>query len=98
MTTSNRQTKNKFPKKQRLCSRKNIEALFEGGNGSKTVSAFPIRAVWKNSTTNNKVLISVSKRKLPHAVDRNRAKRQIREAWRLNNNIIEDLKINIALI
>ena len=31
-----------------------------------------------------KVLLSVPKRKLRHAVDRNRAKRQLRETYRLN--------------
>jgi len=37
------------------------------------------------------VLISVSKRHFKHAVDRNRAKRQIREAWRLNRDILAPL-------
>lgn len=36
------------------------------------------------------ILISVSKRHFKHAVDRNRAKRQLREAWRLNRHIITD--------
>jgi ribonuclease P protein component len=35
-----------------------------------------------------KVLLSVPKRKLRHAVDRNRAKRQLREAYRLNKAIL----------
>ena len=34
------------------------------------------------------VLVSVSKRHFKHAVDRNRAKRQVREAWRLNKDIL----------
>ena len=33
-------------------------------------------------------MTSVSKRHFKHAVDRNRAKRQIREAWRLNRDIL----------
>ena len=98
MTISNRTTRNRFPKRQRLCSRKSIETLFEGGNGSKAVSAFPLRAVWQSSNEPTRILISVSKRKLTHAVDRNRVKRQIREAWRLNQYLIENLKINIAII
>lgn len=34
------------------------------------------------------MLVSVSKRHLRHAVDRNRAKRQIREAYRLNKQTL----------
>ena len=44
------------------------------------------------------VLISVAKRRLRHAVDRNRAKRQIREAYRLNKEILwENLPENTAI-
>lgn len=100
MTTSRNTTKHKFPKLQKLCSKKSIERLFEGGDGSKGVSAFPVRAVFAaNDEECTKVLISVSKRRLHHATDRNRAKRQLREAWRLNNDILaETPTLNIAFI
>ena len=112
MTTSEDKTRNKFPKSQRLCSRKSIEALFQGGDGRKSVSAFPLRAVVEivkptdedvdsqpRKTGKHTVLVSVSKRKLRHAVDRNRAKRQMREAWRLNRDIIAtNSNLNIAFI
>ena len=80
-----------FPKSERLCSRKAIEALFAGGN--RAFSAFPLRVVYRvipqvpSPSLSPQVLISVSKRHFKHAVDRNRAKRQIREAWRLNRDI-----------
>ena len=85
---------NTFPKTERLCSRKAIEALFAGG--TRAFSAFPLRVVYKvindpataQSAPRTQVLISVSKRHFKHAIDRNRAKRQIREAWRLNRDII----------
>ena len=73
-----------FPKKERLCSRKAIETLFASGNRSLT--AFPLRVVY-TPAEETQVLISVSKRHFKHAVDRNRAKRQIREAWRQNRSI-----------
>lgn len=73
----------------RLCSRKAIEALFAAGGRS--LSAYPLRVVFRQVETDEvpiRVLISVSKRHFHHAVDRNRAKRQIREAWRLNKDIL----------
>lgn len=49
------------------------------------------------------VLVSVSKKKFHHAVDRNRVKRQIREAYRLQKTIItervpQDKTLDIAFI
>ena len=38
-----------------------------------------------------KVLVSVAKRRLRHAVDRNRAKRQLREAYRLQKSTIYNI-------
>lgn len=83
---------NSFPKSERLCSRKAIEALFASGN--RAFSAFPLRAVYRSYLPEGcqaggiRVLISVSKRHFKHAVDRNRAKRQMREAWRLNRQVL----------
>ena len=99
MLTSPRSTRqNKFSKSERLCSRKAIEALFAGGN--KSCTAFPLRVVFRPLSEQEtstlpgaadsefQLLISVPKRLFKHAVDRNRAKRQIREAWRLNRDIL----------
>lgn len=86
-----------FRKTERLCSKKTIEALFGGGH--KSVSVYPIRAVFMpvpNEDTclspinNTQILISVSKRHFKHAVDRNRVKRQLREAYRLNKHLLLD--------
>lgn len=77
-----------FGKQERIVSRKLMEELFEGGR-SRTVMAFPLRGVCmtmarKEGAPPVQVLISVPKKRLRHAVDRNRAKRQVREAYRLN--------------
>lgn len=81
-----------FPKKQHLCRRKDIEALF--GSGNRCISAFPLRVVYKpveiaeSFSEPIQVLFSVSKRRFKHAVDRNRAKRQMREAWRRHRHVL----------
>lgn len=76
-----------FHKSERLCSLKAIEALFQGRNRS--LSAYPVRVVYAlTETPGVRILVSVSKRRFHHAVDRNRAKRQIREAYRLHRDIL----------
>lgn len=81
-----------FPKPEHLCRKRDIEALFSAGSHAFTV--YPVRAVFRRvprSTPTGpavQVLISVAKRRLHHAVDRNRAKRQLREAYRLNKAIL----------
>ncbi len=102
------QSRHTFRKAERLCSKKHIEALFAGDNRSLT--AYPLRAVYTETEdekiVNSKsvsLLISVSKRHFKHAVDRNRAKRLIREAYRLNKGLLldhlpEDTQLDLAFI
>lgn len=80
----------RFPKAEHLCLRNDIDNLFSAG--AKALTAFPLRVVYREVKHREgpqvKVLLSVPKRKLRHAVDRNRAKRQLREAYRLNKTIL----------
>ena len=81
----------KFPKAEHLCLKRDIERLFSAR--TKSLSAHPLRVAVGAAETGSvpvKVLMSVSKRRLHHAVDRNRAKRQMREAYRLNKHILLD--------
>lgn len=82
-----------FRKAEHLCLRKDIEQLFSAG--SRSASVFPLRAVFRivphTAGAPVKVLISVSKRKLKHATDRNRAKRQVREAYRRHKQLLTPL-------
>ncbi|GAA4365305.1 hypothetical protein GCM10023185_35510 [Hymenobacter saemangeumensis] len=75
-----------FPKEEHLCRKKLIDELF--GKQSSSFGVYPLRIVWLKSpeptTAPPQVLISVSKRIFKRAVDRNRLKRLIREAYRLN--------------
>ena len=74
--------RNTFRKSQRLCSRTLIEQLF-AHSGSKSATAYPIRAVFRKADSGQtQILLSVPKRLFKHAVDRNRVKRQLREAYR----------------
>lgn len=97
-----------FPlsKKNKLCSVIAINALFSG-DGTSSFLSYPLRAVWrvnvnrKADTDVPKMLISVPKRRLHHAVDRVQMRRRIREAYRLNRlSVLEgiDEPIEIAFI
>ena len=83
-----------FSKRERIVSRKLIEQLFSKGS-SFSVSAFPLRIVVLETERVAddipvQVLISVSKRHFKHAVDRNRVKRQVREAYRHHKQILTE--------
>lgn len=72
----------RFRKEERITKKKTIDMLFEGG--AKSICIYPIRMVYTESdeTSPVSILITVPKRKIKKAVDRNRIKRQIREAYR----------------
>ena len=91
-------------KKDRLfCSRK-IEALFSEGQ---RLYEFPFNAIWKKDDTLQstlKVAISIPKKKLSKASQRNHVKRLVREAYRKQNSILvekllqENKSINLMLV
>lgn len=75
-----------FKKKERLCSKKVIDRLFTEGE---SFLAFPIKVIYKvTELPDDNVAVqagfSVSKRNFKRAVKRNRIKRLMREAYRLN--------------
>ena len=83
-----------FNKRERIVSKKLIEQLFSKGS-SFSISAFPLRIVVMETTrvaddAPVQVLVSGSKRHFKHAVDRNRVKRQIREAYRHHKQILTE--------
>ena len=106
-TDKNRLPRKGLSKSQHLCSRTAIDLLFspashgKGGNGHFT--AYPWRCVWRiaeeRHDETNKILISVPKKKLRHATDRVKMRRRCREAYRLQQDILEkDYKADIAFI
>jgi len=93
-----------YPKKEKLKSKKLIDQLFAEGQ---SVSAFPLRLVYLQTNFDDEVIaktgVSVSKRNFKTAVDRNRIKRLLREAYRLNkvdffNNITTQYAFMILYI
>lgn len=78
-----------YGSKQRLKSTRTIDQIFKEG---KSIQQYPLRFIWLNVTNENKLQVSVaaSKKFFAKAVDRNKIKRHLREAWRLQKNSIEE--------
>jgi ribonuclease P protein component len=78
-------------KKERLKSRKQIDALFASG---KSFVQFPLRVTYSFFTAEDEALaqigVTASKRNFKKAVDRNRIKRLLREAYRLQKSGLAD--------
>ncbi len=74
-------------KEERLKSRKIIELLFKEG---KSFSNFPFRVVWKYLPQESNIILqagfTVSSKHFKKAVDRNRTRRLMKEAYRLQKN------------
>lgn len=98
--------KKTFTKEERLCSKRKIDSLFHSGS---SFIVYPFRAVYlvgpdQENPTPAQVIISVSKRRFKHAHERNRIKRLMREAYRLQKQefLYQDLNklsmhLNLAI-
>ena len=81
-----------FKKNERLTGKKTFDLLFTSGQ---SISVFPFRLVWmqntRHSTTPLQLGISVPKRLFDRAVDRNKIKRRMREAYRKNKQLVYEV-------
>ena len=86
----------KFKKEEKVTGESRIETLFTKG---KSFVAFPLRVVYLETAfsipSTPSVLISVPKKRIKSAVKRNRVKRQVREAYRLNKHYLDAVTDNI---
>lgn len=79
-----------FHKTERLKSRKVIQRMFKEG---RSFSHYPFRLVWltmeeRRSDAPVQFTVSVPRRRFRRATQRNRVKRQIREAYRLHKHLL----------
>lgn len=88
-----------FKKAERLSSKKDIQELFDNGS-SFYLHPFKIITLPTSHSILHQVLFSVPKRNFKRAVDRNRIKRKMREAYRLHKHLIstEPQVLHIAYI
>jgi ribonuclease P protein component len=81
--------KHNLPKNERLSGLINIEKLFTEGN---SFIVYPLRVVFRLSESKSEIpvqiLAGVSKKRFKKASDRNKIKRHIKEAYRLNKETI----------
>lgn len=76
----------RFPKGEKLVSKKGIEELFKSGS---SFYLRPLLVKYKVADDDtNKAMFSVSKRNFKRAVDRNLLKRRMREVYRLNKHLL----------
>lgn len=102
------QTENfKFPKAEKLCNRKRIDSLFESGSSFYIHPVKVYHAVLASNEEDRapvQLLISIPKRNIKKAIDRNRLKRLIRESYRLQKQqlaaqcTIQNLIIDTAFV
>jgi ribonuclease P protein component len=84
-----------YNKTEKLKSRKLLDQLFKEG---RSVSAFPIKVFYLNRTGEKdeplQAGVGVSAKNFPKAVHRNRIKRLLREAYRLNKQELQSVLHN----
>jgi ribonuclease P protein component len=74
-----------FPKENKLCGQMRIEQFYREG---KRFVAWPLRVTWSPTEGDTKILVWAPKSLFKHAVQRNRMRRLMREAYRLHQDML----------
>ena len=80
----------RFSKEERLTSKKDIKELFADGSFFH-VKPLQFKVLRKESLPKSQLLLAVPKKYHKKAVARNLIKRRLREAYRLNKHLIDDI-------
>jgi len=87
-----------FSKSEKLCSKKDIDRLFNEG---RSFTLRPLKLIYLAPEITGfqpvRVIIAIPRKRFKRAVDRNRIRRLIREAYRLNSHKLNNLAGSIDL-
>ena len=82
-----------FTKAERITGEKRVDAIFASG---KSFISYPLRVVYlqheQSPIHSCSILITVPKKRIKKAGHRNRIKRLIRESYRLNKELVNDIE------